>query len=286
MSDFVNTELKKVNWGHPDSAIRLASAVHRFPLPIIHDKISFQRSFETVGSHARTKSVVKIADATRKDLNEALSAKRPHPEQVIDKAEAYLSHIHQILFTCKMQPESARLDERLMFKWASGIEPEPSNKKKDNNTRIYESEALMYDMVMVISSMAIARSHAACDASGAGEFSSASREFSKAAGICEYMEKDALPKWISRGTVPEEGLPSEATIGVCKALRLLFLINAQQMAVSSVLIKPGVPNYGLLAKLCLAISEKYDEFVSIMRKEAFGQMTKSKCNVALLFKLD
>jgi len=193
--------------------------------------------------------------------------------------------IQQILITCKFQPETARLDEMLVFEWCSGIEPEttpvpaPGDKKKKKSSskkerKVYKAEALMYDMVMTIATIALGRGWAGCDSSAAGDFKVASQNFCKAAGIMEYMEKEALPQWNARGSVPMESLPSEATVGVCKGLKLLFLTQAQQMAVATVLIKPGTPNYGLLAKLCLSVSEKIDEFVSVMRKEAFKQMAK------------
>jgi hypothetical protein len=45
---------------HPDSAIRLASAVHRFKVPIIDpdQKISFAKSFKTTGTHPKTKNLM------------------------------------------------------------------------------------------------------------------------------------------------------------------------------------------------------------------------------------
>jgi len=46
------------------------------------------------------------------------------------------------------------------------------------------------------------------------------------------------------------------------------------MAVATVLIKPGKPNYSLLAKLCLGVSEEIDDFVSKMRRDGFKQMTR------------
>ena len=45
---------------HPDSAIRLASAVHRFKVPIIDpdQKLSFAKSFKTTGTHPKTKTLM------------------------------------------------------------------------------------------------------------------------------------------------------------------------------------------------------------------------------------
>jgi hypothetical protein len=50
----------KVNLDHPDSAIRLASAVHRFQVPKMNPerKISFARSFSTTGRHEKTRKLM------------------------------------------------------------------------------------------------------------------------------------------------------------------------------------------------------------------------------------
>ena len=45
---------------HPDAAIRLASAVHRFRVPVIDpdQKLSFAKSFKTTGTHPKTKNLM------------------------------------------------------------------------------------------------------------------------------------------------------------------------------------------------------------------------------------
>ena len=45
---------------HPDSSIRLASAVHRFKVPMIDpdQKLSFAKSFRTTGTHPKTKTLM------------------------------------------------------------------------------------------------------------------------------------------------------------------------------------------------------------------------------------
>jgi hypothetical protein len=55
---------KEEDLGHPDSAIRLASAVHRFKVPKMNPerRVSFARSFETCGKHEKTrKTVLKVS---------------------------------------------------------------------------------------------------------------------------------------------------------------------------------------------------------------------------------
>lgn len=258
-------DLKTPDLGHPDSAIRLASAVHRFRCPTMTRKVSFAKSFATVGGHHKqTKDVMNKADAARSRLNEALTSKTISHERVVTESRKYLPLIHQILLTCKVQPEVARLDERLLFEWTSGIEMDPKS---------FSSEALMYDMVMCMTCEALGRAGSATDASMAGEFAAASRDYAKAAGIFSHLAEEALPQWIARGSdVNDEKLPTEATVGACKAFSKLCLAEGQQMAVAAVLIKPGTPNYKLVAKLCLSISQQLEEFVSTMRKQAFAQM--------------
>jgi len=204
------------------------------------------------------------ADSTRKQLKEALEAKTVSGERVYNEASRYLPFVSQILLTCKVQPEIARLDERLVFEWKSGVEQEPA---------AFDSEALMYDMVMCCSCQALGKAATATEASIAGEFAAASREYAIAAGIFEFLAKDHLPKWIAKGSnVNADRLPTEATVGACEAFVELLLANGQQMAVATVLIKPGTPNYSLVAKLSLGVVERLDSFVSMMRKNSFAQM--------------
>eukprot|EP00541_Cyclophora_tenuis_P018982 CAMPEP_0116561624 /NCGR_PEP_ID=MMETSP0397-20121206/11689_1 /TAXON_ID=216820 /ORGANISM="Cyclophora tenuis, Strain ECT3854" /LENGTH=431 /DNA_ID=CAMNT_0004087793 /DNA_START=56 /DNA_END=1351 /DNA_ORIENTATION=+ len=251
--------------GHPDSAIRLASAVHRFKVPIMTKSTDFEKAFKTVGTHAKTKAVMKKATDSRQKLDSALLASTLSGERIYVEATRYLPLIHQILITCKVQPEAARLDERLLFEWKSGVEKTPEK---------FSNEALMYDMVMCICCQALGKASTATEASIAGEFAQASREYSAAAGIFQFLAEDHLPKWIAKGAnVEPESLPTEATVGPSGAFVELFLANAQQMAVATVLIKPGTPNYSLLAKLCYGIYERLEAFMQKLRK-AFDHMQR------------
>jgi len=82
--------------------------------------------------------------------------------------------------------------------------------------------------------------------------------------------------------VKTENLPTEASTGATKALVELLLANGQQMAVATVLIKPGTPNYSLLAKLCVGIVERLENFSTIMDKEASEQKDRLDANFFLL----
>jgi hypothetical protein len=159
----------------------------------------------------------------------------------------------------------------LLFEWTSGIE---SSKKANNIPPTnYSSEALMYELVMTIACDGLSTAGVGCDASIAGDFTTASKQFKRAAGIFEYLGQDQLPKWIARGSsVNENDLPAEATTGVCDVLGLLFLAFAQQMAVATAMVKKSKPNYTLMGKLALGISEQIDEAVKMFRSKAAAQM--------------
>ena len=131
--------------------------------------------------------------------------------------------------------------ERLVFEWMSGIEQDPP---------AYASEAIMYEMVMAVASEGLGRAGAATESSVAGEFAAASRDYAAAAGIFHQLATELLPKWIAKGSnVKEETLPSECSAFMASALEQLFQVNGQQMAVATLLVKPGTPNYSLLGKL-------------------------------------
>lgn len=133
----------------------------------------------------------------------------------------------------------------------------------------------MYDLVMCIVCEGLGKAGVATETSVVGEFAAASREYAAAAGIFSFLADDHLPKWVARGSkVSEEDLPVECCVDTAKGLSMLFKANAQQMAIATVLIKPGTPNYSLLAKLCLGIEEQLDGFVTHMRENAFKQMAR------------
>jgi hypothetical protein len=254
---------------HPECVTRLASSVYRFRVPIMTKTVSFARSFKTSGRHPMTFGKMTMADVNRQNLKDVLETTTVSGDRVYSEAMKYLPLINQILLTCKVQPEMARLDEQLMFEWKSGIENAPSP---------FTSEALIYDLVMTCVCLGFGKTISATESSLTGDFAAASREFAAASGIFESLAKDHLPKWIAKGTnLQIEKLPIEATVNSCEAFKELFLANGQQMAIATVLKKPGIPNYSLVAKLCLGVSERLESFQRIMRKnspEMIGRLDK------------
>jgi hypothetical protein len=266
MGDLLYKDHEGANVDHPDSCIRLACAVHRFKVPKMIRHVCFAKSFRTVGQADKTRKLMLNADDVRGRLYEALSAGKISSERILSEAKRYQPMINSILLSCKVQPEEARLDERLIFGWKSGIEESPA---------CFKSEAIMYDLVMTIVSEGLGKVASATENSVQGEFAAASRDYASAAGIFAFLADDLLPKWISKGSsVDEQQLPSECHAAMAKALASLFMTNGQQMAVATVLIKPGSPNYSLLGKLCLGIADQLEEFVSLLRREAFTQMSR------------
>ena len=194
-------------------------------------------------------------DELRKKLTEAVSAGKISHERVVADARRYQPLIHQILISCKFQPEMARLDERLIFDWMSGVE--------NDQKKCFKSEAIMYDLTMCIICEGLAKAGVATETSVAGEFAAASREYAAAAGVFAFLAEDHLPKWVARGAnVSEDDLPVECCVGTAKGLSMLFKANGQQMAIATVLIKPGTPNYSL--NCCIVH----------MREKAFKQMAR------------
>ena len=266
MSDVYFTEHKGPDVDHPDSCIRLACAVHRFRVPKMDRHVSFAKSFKTVGQADKTRKLMLNADDVRGRLYDALDADRVSSERITSEAKRYQPMIHSILLSCKVQPEEAQLNERLLFGWKSGVEDSPKG---------YKNEAIMYDLAMTVVSEGLGMVASATENSVQGEFAAASRDYAAAAGIFTFLADDLLPKWISKGSsLDEQQLPSECHAAMAKALANLFMANGQQMAVATVLIKPGIPNYSLLGKLCLGVSEQLEDFVSQLRRDAFVQMSR------------
>lgn len=275
---YLYSDVKGPNLDHPDSAIRLASVVHRFKVPKITFTVSFTKAFATTGRASdKTRKLMANADDARQRLTDALSASSISAERVTADASRYQPMIHSILLSCKVQPEQARLDERLMFVWKSGVEEKPD---------AFSSEAMMYDFVMVCVSEALGQAVSATEKSVKGDFAAASRDYAAAAGIFDFLATDHLPKWIAKGSsVDNDKLPAECHVPVAKALAILFMANGQQMAVATLLMKEGQPNFGLLGKLCLGIAEQLEEFVALLRREASTQMSRMDNNFFTLITL-
>lgn len=256
---------------HPDSLIRITSTVLRFKCPKISaraKKVNFRNAFRTVGTHPTTQAVLKTANSTRDYLYKSLDTGKtnvPH-KTIVNAAQKYITPIHQLLIACRVQPENARLDERLIFEWFTGIE---------DKERVFKSEAIMYELVMTIATEAMATAGVGTDECTAGEFAAACRNFKTSAGIFDFLASTQLPQWLSKGgKIDNDALPAEAKVAVCEAFKVLMLGIAQQMAVATLLMKKGTPNWSLLAKLSLGISEQFKEFVNIMRSKA--SFTKSR----------
>jgi BRO1-like domain len=277
-NDYLHSDIQGPNLDHPDAAIRLASVVHRFKVPRVTHEVSFSKSFATTGrSSDSTRKLMRNADENRKRLSDATTTAKLSAERVVVDSVRYQPMIHSILLSCKVQPEQARLDERLFFEWKSGIEEKPES---------YRSEAMMYDLVMTCVCEALGCAVGATEKSVSGDFAAASRDYASAAGIFDFLAEEHLPKWVAKGSnVDESKLPSECHPPLARALKLLFMANGQQMAIATLLMKDGVPNYGLLAKLCLGVSEQLEEFIGLLRREAFVQMSRMDPNFLTLVTL-
>lgn len=99
MSEYLYSDLQKPKLDHPDSAIRLASVVHRWKVPRMaaNRKLSFVSSFSTAGRHEKTRRLMKDADEHRQRLAEGCAAERISSERVIADARRYIPNIHDIL---------------------------------------------------------------------------------------------------------------------------------------------------------------------------------------------
>merc|ERR1711933_199941 len=102
----------------------------------------------------------------------------------------------------------------------------------------------------------------------------ASRYYATAAGAFKSLANEQLPKWSTRGSMQEELWPLECSQSVASALYQLFAANGQQMAIATVLAKPGIPNYALLAKLCLGVHDQLNQFFDMMQTNSITLMDR------------
>jgi hypothetical protein len=176
-------------------------------------------------------------------------------------------------FRITVQPEVARLDKHLVFSWSSGIEYNKYNKSKEFS----DSEALMFEFVLSIATYALSESNIGCDSCVDGDFPKASRQFAKTAGIFQYLGEDVLPNWMANSmqhAEMENETLAETRVGVCVAMTHLYMAMAQQMAVATLLAKPGTPNYALLGKLSSGIAAELETFVTTFRSKSPVHMSR------------
>ena len=142
---------------------------------------------------------------------------------------------------------------------------------KHKQKHYFDSEALMFELVLSLATYALSEANLGCDACMSGNFPEASRQFSKTAGVFHYLGTDVLPNWMAKSKqhaeMEKESL-AETRVGVCVAFTSLFMAMSQQMAIATILIKPGVPNYALVGKLCLGVAEELETFVSTLRSKS------------------
>ncbi|KAL7537434.1 hypothetical protein ACHAWF_005762, partial [Thalassiosira exigua] len=263
---------------HPDSILRLASAVHRFAIPLINpdDQLSFVESFKTATEgHADTLDAMRKADGRREGVKKNMAASELNHAALSAELKEYIPMVNQILLSCKFQPEVARLDKRLFFSWRSGLEYAANTKAKKK--AYFDSEALMFELVLSMATYALSESNVGCDSCVEGDFPNASRQFARTAGLFQHLGDELLPNWMANSKqhaeMEAESL-AETRVGVCAAFAKLFQAMAQQMAVATVLVKPGVPNYALVGKLCVGIADDLDAFVSALRSKAPVHMAR------------
>jgi len=162
--------------------------------------------------------------------------------------------------------------DRLIFEWTSSLEVEA---KRGKTQVFYKSEAMMYDMVMAIASQAFAEAHLAQAEAKAEHFLEATKHYKSASGVMLFLAHEQLPRWAGQANnVFDHNLPCETSIEVCEAFAQMFLAMAQQMAVATVLRKPGEANCSLLAKLSLGVAEKFEECLAIFRCKANKQLPR------------
>ena len=135
----------------------------------------------------------------------------------------------------------------------------------------------MFELVLSTATHGLSHSNLGCDACMDGDFPEASRQFSKTAGIFQYLGEDLLPNWMANSKQVREmenEAWAETRVGVCVAFTSLYMAMSQQMAIATILVKPGVPNYALVGKLCSGVADDLDTFVSTLRSKSPVHMSR------------
>lgn len=154
----------------------------------------------------------------------------------------------------------------------SGIEDD-----KAKNLKYFDSEALMFELVLSLVTYAVSESNIGCDFSVKGDFAQALKKFTNTTGIFQFLGETLLPDWMAKSKQHAEMKNkslAETRVGVSVALTHLHMAMSQQMAIATILVKPDVPNYSLLGKLCLGVVVELELFVSTMRSKSSIHMAR------------
>jgi hypothetical protein len=162
----------------------------------------------------------------------------------------------------------------------SGVECNKTKKLK-----YFDSEALMFELVMSIATYALCESNVGCDLCVDGEFAPAMKKFMKTTGVFQFLGDDLLPTWMAKSKqhaeMEKESL-AETRVGVSVALMHLHMAMSQQMAIATILVKPDVPNWALVGKLCLGVAVELESFVSTMRSKSALHMSRMEASFLTL----
>jgi hypothetical protein len=107
----------------PICLIHLVSSLHKYGPGHIENasKLSFSTSFKSSGMHHdETASLLRDLDSSRVELATALAG--DDCTAILGQCERYLPRIRRLLLSCEVQPEGARLNEHLNFRWQGGLE--------------------------------------------------------------------------------------------------------------------------------------------------------------------
>jgi hypothetical protein len=121
--------------------------------------------------------------------------------------------------------------EPVLVSWISGIECNKTRKVK-----YFDSEALMFELVLSLQTYALCESNLGCDYSVSGDFGQALKKFAKATGIFQFLGQDLLPEWMAKSKqhaeMEKESL-AETRVGVSVGLADLHMAMSQVSANAS-----------------------------------------------------
>ena len=252
----------------PSSLLRLTTSLHQYSPGAIcsSSSLSFTASFSSCGAHhPKTAALLTALDRSRLDLSKALQL----GDNVSTAAacERYLPLIRRLLLSCEVQPTTAVLDAPLSFSWQGGLEGDGGGGVIG---KVRESEAIMYEVTMVMGTLAVANAGSGCDHSLAGDYSAACSSFKSAASVLYHLHSSHIPSWTALGkTGGEEEMPAECVGAVCEGFQGIFLGHAQQMAVAKAMEGPlEKVNMSLLSKLTKGTESSFSTLASHLRSTA------------------
>jgi len=239
--------------------------LYTFPMAIVKTNVDFRALFAKCIGAADAAKLIDNLHAARGNLcSTLLQASAANGGENVRLVDEYLPLIYGLCDAINAQKDPLPLTNEMNFEWKGSIGVR--EKFMGANAPLASSKDIYFEIIMCLHSKAIGLhlEAAAFLKRGIADYAkSASSNLRAAAGVCDMLAHEVIPKW-TRGPDFPQRVP-EATIDFSSMLSQYLLGVAQQVAIAKAL-NGGAVSPTLLASLSVAVVEQMRETLSKANK--------------------